>query len=66
MERQSIANDIHDSLAQTLNYARMSTTLLSDAIRNNNEVMATKYVRDIDESLEIGQKAVRTLDHRFS
>jgi len=61
MERQSIANDIHDSLAQTLNYARMNTTLLSDAVRNNNEVMATKYVRDIDEALEIGQKAVRTL-----
>jgi two-component system nitrate/nitrite sensor histidine kinase NarX len=60
-ERQSIANDIHDSLAQTLNYARMNTTLLSDAIRNNNEVMATKYVRDIDEALEIGQKSVRTL-----
>ena len=61
MERQTIANDIHDSLAQTLNYARMSTTLLSDAIRNNNEVMSTKYVRDIDEALEIGQKSVRTL-----
>lgn len=61
MERQSIANDIHDSLAQTLNYARMNTTLLSDAIRSNNEVMATKYTRDIDEALEIGQKAVRTL-----
>jgi len=60
-ERMSIANDIHDSLAQTLNYARMSTTLLSDAIRNNNEVMATKYVRDIDEALEIGQKSVRAL-----
>lgn len=60
-ERLSISNEIHDSLAQTLNYARMSTTLLSDAIRNNNEVMATKYVRDIDESLEIGQKSVRTL-----
>ncbi len=61
LERQSIANDIHDSLAQTLNYARMNTTLLSDAIRNNNEVMATKYTRDIDEALEISQKAVRTL-----
>ncbi|MBI5005987.1 MAG: histidine kinase [Nitrosomonadales bacterium] len=60
-ERQSIANEIHDSLAQTLNYARMNTTLLSDAVRNNNEVMATKYARDIDEALEIGQKAVRTL-----
>lgn len=61
MERQSIANEIHDSLAQTLNYARMNTTLLSDAIRNSNEVMATKYTRDIDEALEIGQKTVRTL-----
>lgn len=60
-ERQSIANDIHDSLAQTLNYARMNTTLLSNAVRNNNEVMATKHVRDIDEALEIGQKSVRTL-----
>ena len=61
MERQSIANEIHDSLAQTLNYARMSTTLLSDALRNNNEVMATKYTRDIDEALEISQKSVRSL-----
>ncbi len=61
LERQSIANDIHDSLAQTLNYARMNTALLSDAVRNNNEVMATKYTRDIDEALEISQKAVRTL-----
>jgi two-component system nitrate/nitrite sensor histidine kinase NarX len=61
MVRQSIANDIHDSLAQTLNYARMNTTLLSGAVRSNNELMATKYVRDIDEALEIGQKAVRTL-----
>ncbi len=61
MERQNIANEIHDSLAQTLNYARMNTTLLSDAVRNNNEVMATKYVRDIDEALEMGQKTVRAL-----
>ncbi len=61
MERQTIANEIHDSLAQTLNYARMNTTLLSDAVRNNNEVMATKYVRDIDEALEMGQKTVRAL-----
>jgi len=61
MERQSIANDIHDSLAQTLNYARMNTTLLSGAVRNNNELMATKHARDIDEALEMGQKAVRSL-----
>jgi two-component system nitrate/nitrite sensor histidine kinase NarX len=61
MERQSLANEIHDSLAQTLNFARMSTTLLSDAVRNSNEVMATKYARDIDEALETSQKSVRSL-----
>ncbi len=61
MERHSIANEIHDSLAQTINYARMNTTLLSDAVRNNDELMASKYARDIDEALEISQKAVRAL-----
>jgi len=61
MERQTIANEIHDSLAQTLNYARMNTTLLSDAVRNSNGAMAAKYAGDIDEALEISQKAVRAL-----
>ncbi|OGS91050.1 MAG: hypothetical protein A2Z95_05260 [Gallionellales bacterium GWA2_60_18] len=60
-ERQSIANEIHDSLAQTLNYARMSNTLLGDAVHNGNEAMADKYARDIDEALEISQKTVRAL-----
>ena len=61
MERQSIAIEIHDSLAQTLNYARMNTSLLTDAVRNDNGAMATEYARDLDEALEISQKAVRAL-----
>lgn len=61
MERQSIANEIHDSLAQTLNYARMSTTLLSGAMCNGNEAIATGYAHDLDDALEISQKAVRAL-----
>ncbi|OGT01114.1 MAG: hypothetical protein A3F73_12225 [Gallionellales bacterium RIFCSPLOWO2_12_FULL_59_22] len=60
IERQSIANEIHDSLAQTLNYARMSTTLLIDAVRNSDD-SASKYAQDIDVTLEIGQRAVRAL-----
>lgn len=61
MERQTIANEIHDTLAQTLNYARVNTALLSDALRGNNGAMAAKYAGDIDEALEIGQKEVRAL-----
>lgn len=61
MERQSIANEIHDSLAQTLNYARMNTTLLRNALRRNDPEMAGQAAQDIEDALEIGQKAVRAL-----
>ena len=60
-ERQSIANEIHDSLAQTLVYARMRTSLLIESIRTRNELMVNKYAHDIDEALEKGQKTAREL-----
>jgi len=64
-ERQSIANEIHDSLAQTLVYARMRTNMLIESIQTRNEQMAEKYAHDIDEALEIGQKTVRELIKDF-
>jgi two-component system nitrate/nitrite sensor histidine kinase NarX len=60
-ERQAIANEIHDSLAQSLVYTRMRTSLLLEAIRSRNELMVTKYAHDIDEALENSQKTVREL-----
>lgn len=64
-ERQSIANEIHDSLAQTLYYAKMRSSLLLDAMRTKNELLAFRCARDIDESLAGGQKAVRELVTHF-
>jgi two-component system nitrate/nitrite sensor histidine kinase NarX len=66
-ERQGLANDIHDSLAQTLTYSRMRVSLLHEAIRSGNEEIADKYATDLDDALGIGQKSVRELiaDHRF-
>ena len=60
-ERQAIGNEIHDSLAQTLVYTRMRTSLLLESIRTGNELMVTKYAHDIDDALEISQKTVREL-----
>jgi two-component system nitrate/nitrite sensor histidine kinase NarX len=60
-ERQAIANEIHDSLAQSLVYTRMRTSLLLEAIRKSNELMVSKYAHDIDEALENSQKTVREL-----
>ena len=59
--RQEIANNIHDSLAQTLTYARMRTSLLAEAVHSGNETIAAKYVTDVDDALEIGQKNIREL-----
>lgn len=59
--RQVIANDLHDSLAQTLTYARMRVSLLLEAVRSGNTDLATGYARDVDEALEIGQKSARDL-----
>jgi len=61
LARQVIANDIHDSIAQTLTYARMRVSLLQEAVRTANEVTAARYANDLDEALEAGQKSVRVL-----
>jgi two-component system nitrate/nitrite sensor histidine kinase NarX len=60
-ERQSIANEIHDSLAQSLAYTRIRTSLLLESIRTLNSGMVTKYAHDIDDALESSQKTVREL-----
>src|SRR5665647_637465 len=60
-ERQSIANEIHDSLAQSLAYTRIRTSLLLESIRTLNTSMVTKYAHDIDDALESSQKTGREL-----
>ena len=60
-ERQSIANEIHDSLAQSLAYTRIRTSLLLESIRTLNTGMVTKYAHEIDDALESSQKTVREL-----
>ena len=64
-ERQAIANEIHDSLAQTLVYTKMRSSLLLDAIRTHDELLVFKCAGDIDEALANGQKTVRELITHF-
>ncbi|MFY9260996.1 MAG: histidine kinase [Gallionella sp.] len=59
--RQDIANEIHDSLAQTLTYSRMRVSLLRESIRTGKDDLSAQYANDIDEALELGQKSVRDL-----
>ena len=64
-ERQSIANEIHDSLAQSLYYAKIRASLLLDALKSDNDLLAFKCAQDVDEALESSQKTVRELVTHF-
>jgi two-component system nitrate/nitrite sensor histidine kinase NarX len=60
-ERQLMANEVHDSLAQALTYMRMRMSLLSDAIRQGDELGAFKYWADVDDSLTNAHRRLREL-----
>ncbi len=60
-ERQMLANEVHDSLAQGLTYMRMRMTLLRDAIRDNDQLRARKYCSDVDDTLGNSQRRLREL-----
>lgn len=64
-ERQAMANEIHDSLAHTLYYARMRMGLLLDAVRTKNEQLALKCANEVDEALGSGQKTMREIITHF-
>lgn len=60
-ERQMMANEVHDSLAQALTYMRMRMSLLRDAIRQGDDVRAYKYWSDVDISLTNTHRRLREL-----
>ena len=64
-ERQAIANEIHDSLAHTLYYARMRMGVLPEVIKQDDAQRVEKCIQDVDEALESGQKTVRELITHF-
>ena len=60
-ERQMMANEVHDSLAQGLTYMRMRMSLLRDAIRDGDDERAFKYWSDVDSSLTNAHRRLREL-----
>lgn len=60
-ERQMMANEVHDSLAQGLTYMRMRMSLLRDAVREGDHVRAHKYWSDVDIALTNAHRRLREL-----
>ena len=63
-ERQMMAAEVHDSLAQTLAYMKMRLALLQDSLREEGS-SATKYANDISAALDEAYAGLRQLLGQF-
>lgn len=64
-ERTMLANQIHDSLAQTLAYAKMRLTVLGEAIAEGDQASANRYLADVEEAVDMAYSELRNLITQF-
>ncbi|MBS1189521.1 MAG: sensor signal transduction histidine kinase [Rhodocyclaceae bacterium] len=64
-ERQQMASEIHDSLAQTLAFARMRLPLLEDAIREVDNGRSYRYCNELNQELTRAHRGLRELITHF-
>ena len=60
-ERQTMAAEVHDSVAQTLTYVKMRLPLLHDAVTAHDEVRALKYLSDVREAVGEAHTSLREI-----
>jgi two-component system nitrate/nitrite sensor histidine kinase NarX len=59
-ERQLMASEVHDSLAQTCAYMKMRVALLQDALRDGEIERAGKYSGDVSQALDVAYRELLT------
>jgi two-component system nitrate/nitrite sensor histidine kinase NarX len=64
-ERQMMAAEVHDSLAQTLAYMKMRMALLQDNLCEEKNGPACKYAADISQALDEAYSGLRQLLSQF-
>lgn len=64
-ERQAMAAEVHDSLAQTLAFVKMRLPLLEEAVGSHDETSAMKYCADIRRAVSSAHTNLRELLSHF-
>ena len=64
-ERHLMANEVHDSLAQTLYYMKMRMSLLRKAVAEHDEAGSLKYLADVNDALAGAYTSLRELLTHF-
>lgn len=64
-ERQMMAAEIHDSIAQTLTFVKMRLPLLQDAVAECDEAGALKYLTDVRQAVGEAHGSLREIVTQF-
>ena len=64
-ERQAMAAEIHDSIAQTLTFVKMRLPLLQDAVAECDEAHALKYLADVRQAVGEAHGSLREIVTHF-
>jgi two-component system nitrate/nitrite sensor histidine kinase NarX len=64
-ERQLMANEVHDSLAQTMAYMKIRLSLMQEALDASEQAQASKYAGDVQQALDGAYADLRELLSQF-
>lgn len=64
-ERQLLANEVHDSLAQTLAYMKMRMPVLREAVASGDRAQSLRYIDELGDALDTAYSGVRELLAQF-
>lgn len=60
-ERQAMAAEVHDSVAQTLSFVKMRLPLLQDALGSHDGARATRYLEDVRQAVGEAHGSLREI-----
>lgn len=64
-ERQQMAAEIHDSVAQTLTFVKMRLPLLQDALTDHDPAHAARYLADVRQAVGEAHESLREIVTEF-
>jgi len=64
-ERQMMAAEVHDSIAQTLVFVRMRLPLMEEAVRMHDDARSTRYLSDMRGAMGEAHASLRAIINEF-
>ena len=64
-EREMMAAEVHDAIAQTLTFMKMRMPLLEEAVRGHDDARSLRYLADLRSGVGEAHASLRSIIHEF-